>query len=109
MSDLETRLADALHADTPPARDPLFRVELLMRLERARFRRRVGRALVVVGVLAVLAALNVRVIDAWVGADNQRLWVVALAAVATLWAIPVVMTRPRLRMAARAFGRRLYP
>ena len=109
MSDFETRLTAALQADPPPAGDPLFRLEVLVRLERARFRRRVGRALVVVGVLAVLAALNVRVIDDWVAADNQRLWVVALAAVATLWAVPVVMTRPRFRMAVRAFGRLLYP
>ena len=109
MNDLETRLTDALQADTPPARDPLFRVELLVRLERARFRRRVARALVVVGLLAVLAAWNVRVIEGWVAAHNQRLWVPALAAIATLWAISVVMTRPRFRMAARAFGRLLYP
>jgi hypothetical protein len=109
MSDLETRLSAALHADEAPVRDPLFRVEVLVRLERARFRRRVGRTLAVVGVLAVLAAVNVRVIDDWVAADNQRLWIAALAAAATLWAIPVVMTAPRLRMAVRAFGRMLYP
>ncbi len=109
MSDLETRLTDALHADTPPARDPLFRVELLMRLERARFRRRVERALVVVGVLAVLAALNVRVIDSWLAADNERVWVAALAAVAALWTLSLVLLKPRFRMAVRAFGRLLYP
>ncbi|MGH9241681.1 MAG: hypothetical protein ACRD3G_26840 [Vicinamibacterales bacterium] len=109
MSDLETRLTDALHADTPPTRDPLFRVELLVRLERARFRRRVGRALVVVGVLAVLAALNVRVIDNWLAADNTRVWVAALAAVATLWALSLVLITPRFRIVARAVGRLLYP
>jgi hypothetical protein len=109
MNDLETRLTDALHADIPPARDPLFRVELLVRLERARFRRRVGRSLVVVGVFAVLAVLNVRVIDSWLAADDERLWIAGLAAAATLWVVPVVMTRPRFRMAARAFGRLLYP
>jgi hypothetical protein len=109
MSDLETRLTAALQADLPPARDPLFRVEVLVRLERARFRRRVGRALVVVGVLAVLAALNVRLIDDWVAADSRRLWIAALAAAAMSWAIPVVMLRPRFRMAVRAVGRMLYP
>jgi hypothetical protein len=51
----------------------------------------------------------VRLIDNWVAAANQRLWIAALAATATLWAIPVVMTRSRFRMAARAFGRLLYP
>jgi hypothetical protein len=110
MSDLETRLSAALRADDVPPRDPLFRVEALVRLERARFRRRVGRALVAVGELAVLAAVNVRVIDNWVAAaDHQRLWIAALAAVATSWTIPVVMTRPRLRLAVRAFSRMLYP
>ena len=109
MNDLETRLSAALHADGPPARDPLFRVEALVRLERARFRRQVGRTLAVVGVLAVLAAANARVIDSWVSANNERVWIAALAAAATLWAIPIVMTRPRFRMAVRAVGRLLYP
>ncbi len=109
MNDLETRLNDALHAGDPPARDPLFRVETLVRLERARFRRQVRRTLAVVGVLAVLAAVNVRLIDSWVAANDQRVWTAALAAAATLWTIPVVMTRPRFRMAVRAFGRLLYP
>ena len=108
MNDLERRLSAALHADRPPARDPRFRVEALVRLERARFRRQVRRTLVVAGLLAVFAAANVRVIDDWLAADNQRLWIAALAAAATLWAIPLVMTRP-LRMALRAFGRLLYP
>jgi hypothetical protein len=51
----------------------------------------------------------VRVIDNWVAADDRRLWIAALAAVATLWVIPAMMTSPRFRMAARAFGRMLYP
>lgn len=109
MSDFETRLTAALQADPPPAGDPVFRIEVLVRLERARFRRRVGRALIVVGVLAVLAALNVRVIDNWLAADNTRLWVAALAAVATLWALSLVLITPRFRIAARAVGRLLYP
>ena len=109
MNDLETRLNDALHADEPPARDPLFRVETLVRLERARFRRQVRRAVAVAGVLAVLAAVNVRVIESWLAANNQRVWIAALVAAATLWTIPLVMTRPRFRMAARAVGRLLYP
>jgi hypothetical protein len=109
MSDLETRLNAALHADEPPARDPVFRVEVLVRLERARFRRRVGRAVAVAGVLAILAAMNVRVIDGWLGTNHQRLWIAALAAAATLWAIPVVMIEPRFRTVMRALGRWLYP
>lgn len=108
MNDLETRLAAALHADAPPARDPVFRVEVLVRLERARFRRRLGRVLVVVGVLAVLAAVNAPVIDAWIAAASQRLWIAALAAGTTLWAVLVVV-EPRFRTVVRAFGRWLYP
>ena len=45
MSDLETRLTSALNADAPPAHDPVFRVEVLVRLERERFRREMLRAL----------------------------------------------------------------
>lgn len=109
MSDLETRLTDALHADTPPARDPLFRVELLVRLERARFRRQVRRAIAVVSVLAIAAAANVSLVEAWVTAGNDRIWIAAIAAVATLWALSLVLIKPRFRTAARAVGRLLYP
>ena len=105
MSDLETRLSAALHAASPPARDAVFRVEVLVRIEQARFRRRVGRTLVVVGVLAVLVALNARAIDAWMTADGERLWIVALATAATLWGIPLTMIGPGFRTAARAVGR----
>jgi hypothetical protein len=108
MNDLETRLTAALHADAPPARDPVFRVEVLMRLERARFRRRLGRTLVVAGVLAVLAAMNAPAIDAWMAADSQRLWVVSLAAAAMLWGV-LVISEPRFRTVVRVFGRWLYP
>jgi hypothetical protein len=39
VTDLDARLTAALQADTPPGRDPLFRIEVLQRRERARFRR----------------------------------------------------------------------
>ena len=39
MSDGDERLTAALLADAPPERDPLFRIEVLTRMERARFRR----------------------------------------------------------------------
>ncbi len=109
MNNVETRLTAALHEDVPPARDPLFRVEVLVRLERARFRRRVGRALIAMAVLALLAAANVRAIDDWFTADGQRLWIVALATAAALWTIPFLMIKPQFRTAARALGRLLYP
>lgn len=108
MNDLETRLTAALQAEAPPARDPLFRVEVLVRLERARFRRRLARTLVVAGVLAVLAALNAPVIGAGIAAASQGLWIVALAAAATLWAV-LAIVEPRFRAVARGVGRWLYP
>ena len=39
MTDLDARLTAALQADALPERDPLFRIEVLRRRERARFRR----------------------------------------------------------------------
>jgi hypothetical protein len=108
MSDLESRLTAALHADAPPLRDPVFRVEALVRLERARFRRRLGRMLAVVAVLAVLAAMNMPAIGTGITAAGQRLWIVALASAAMLAAV-LVIVEPRFRMVARAFGRWLYP
>jgi hypothetical protein len=39
VSELDVRLAAALQAEAPPERDPLFRIEVLERIERARFRR----------------------------------------------------------------------
>lgn len=109
MSDLETRLTAALHADVPPARDAVFRVEVLVRLERARFRRQMGRTAVVAMLLAFLAVLNLPVIDAWMTADGGRLWFVALAATAAFYAPFVWMIRPGFRTVARAVGRLLYP
>ena len=63
MSDIETRLTAALHADAPPARDAMFRVEVLVRLERARFRRRAAGAVLAAAALAVVAAVNAPAID----------------------------------------------
>jgi hypothetical protein len=111
MSDLDGRLSAALRADPPPARDVLFRVEVLVRLERARFRRRVALTLAAAAVVAVVAALSAPAIDAWIAGDIRRLWVVALGAAAALLApaaVPVAAT-PGVRMVVRACGRWLYP
>jgi hypothetical protein len=109
MTDLETRLAAALHADDPPARDGAFRVEVLVRLERARFRRRVVRAVTVAAGIGVLAAVSLPVIAAWMTADGQRVWIVAPAATAALCLLPGLILRPRFRIAARSVVRVLYP
>jgi hypothetical protein len=108
MSDLETRLTDALHAELPPARDAVFRVEVLVRLERARFRRHVGRTAIVALLLAVLAIVSLPAIETWMAADGRHLWFVALAATAALYA-PLVLIRPGVRAVTRAVSRLLYP
>ena len=41
----EARLVELLRGDLPPARDPLFRIDTLARLERRRFRRQLAVAL----------------------------------------------------------------
>jgi hypothetical protein len=109
MSDIETRLAAALNAGAPPARDAAFRIEVLVRLERARFRRHVGRALTVAALLAVLAALSLPLVVPRAAADGGRLWLVTLAAAAALCAPLVLLLRPRLRTATTVVSRMLYP
>lgn len=108
MSDLEARLTAALHADAPPARDALFRVEVLVRLERARFRRRVARVALVALVFAILVMVNARALHVWIAVDAQRLWIAALTVAAMSWALPGVMLEPGFRTVVRAVGRWLY-
>ena len=43
--DDEARLVQLLRGDLPPERDPLFRLDVLARLERRRFRRQLAVAL----------------------------------------------------------------
>jgi hypothetical protein len=108
MSDLETRLTAALNADTPPARDALFRVAVLVRRERARFRRRVALA---VAVAAALAAVSAPALDAWLAADVERFWIVALGAVAALFVLPALLPGAPAGVGSvvRILGRRLFP
>jgi hypothetical protein len=109
MSDLETRLSDALHADVPPARDAVFRVDVLVRLEHARFRRQVRRRVAVATLFAALAGLAASEIDGWVLAADSRIWLVALGAAGALCVLTLVMVVPGLRRAASAIGRLPYP
>ena len=53
MSDGDASLEALLRADLPPARDPLFRIAVLERRERQRFRRQLVTTLTV-GVFAAL-------------------------------------------------------
>ena len=109
MNDLDTRLAAALQADTPPARDAMFRVEVLVRLEQARFRRQVQRTVLVATLAAVLAAARAPGINAWIAADAQRLWLVALGTAAVLCVLSLVLIVPGFRSMASNVSRMLYP
>ena len=110
MSDLDTRLNAALAADAPPARDPLFRVDLLARIEQARFRRQVTVVVALAAVAAVVVATNAPAIEAWLADDLRRLALVALGLAAASFALPgvAVASVPGARTLARALGRWLY-
>ena len=111
MSDLDSKLTDALNADPPPARDPWFRLEVLLRIERARFKRRIFASLIVAVVTAALVALTAQSIEAWIDNDIWHLGIVAAIAVAfmfTLSGIPIEAL-PGFGSLARACRRWLFP
>jgi hypothetical protein len=58
VNELDARLAAALQAEAPPRHDPLFRIEVLARVERARFRRQL--LLTVLGIRGLSAPDVVR-------------------------------------------------
>ncbi len=111
MSDLDARVTAALQADAPRAHDALFRVEVLERLERVRFRRRVALTLAVASAAGVLVAVNAQAIGAWMATDVWGVWIVALGALAAMFALPGVPVEapPGARVLVRALGRWLYP
>ena len=109
MTDLETRLTAALHADAPRARDAMFRVEVLVRLERARFRRRVTRTLVVAAFLGLVAAVNAPLIEGWLAAAGPHVRTIAFAAAATMCAVSALLVQSGVRTLVRSVGRWLYP
>ena len=68
MADDEARLVQLLRGDLPPARDPLFRIDVLARLERRRFRRQLAVALTFEAVSALrglVSPLLDRVLQVW--------------------------------------------
>ena len=109
MTDLETRLTAALHADDAPARDAMFRVQVLERLERARFTRHVARTIVVSLLLALVAAVNAPVIEGWLAAAGQQARIIAFAAAAVMCAVPTLLIRSSPGAVVRGLGRWLYP
>jgi hypothetical protein len=111
MSDPDIRLKAAIHADPPPARDAKFRVEVLLRLERARFKRRVVMTLAIAFATVSLLAINAQAIEAWITTDIWRLGMVAFAAVVLVLSVSGVPLAavPGFRGFARTLGRWLYP
>lgn len=80
MTDVEARLERALKADAPATRDPMFRIEILMRRERAAMRRRLAAAGVVALVAAILTPFILTAIGALLGASELRLVVIGIVA-----------------------------
>jgi hypothetical protein len=60
MTNADGRIAAALRANAPPARDPVFRLQVIERRERQRFKRRALASLVTVIAVGVLSGLAVR-------------------------------------------------
>lgn len=111
MSDLDSRLTAALNADPPAPRDAKFRVEVLLRIERARFKRRVLMTLAVAFGAAALVVVNAQAIEAWIATDIWHVWIVAVGAVLatfSLSGVPIA-SLPGFRGFARNIGRWLYP
>jgi len=111
MSDLDARLTAALQADSPPERDPRFRIDALLRVERARFKRRVIVTLSVALPAAALLIVNAQAIEAWIVMDITRVWIVAPGALAALFSLSGVPIEalPGFKGFARTLSRWLYP
>jgi fatty acid desaturase len=111
MSDLDNRLTAALNANPPPERDARFRVEVLLRIEQAQFKRRVLRTLAVAFAAAVLVAVNAQDIEAWIATDPWHVWIVALGAAVAMLSLSNVPIEalPGLGGFARTLRRWLYP
>lgn len=60
MTDGDEKLIALLRQNAPPERDPLFRILVVERLERAAFRRRVGTLVVAALGVALSLAIGVR-------------------------------------------------
>jgi peptidoglycan/LPS O-acetylase OafA/YrhL len=95
--DPDPRFADLLRKDAPPERDPVFRVEVLCRLERAKYRRRLCALLALGLVLAAIAAVGVGIGGAAREATGVLLIGAALAAAYFIVAPALTQLLARLR------------
>lgn len=91
MTDLEARLDQALKADAPPTRDPMFRIAVLERRERAAFRRRILAGSGLAFGAAILAALGLAAAE---GLPNGPERLAALAAIGA--ALTALLAGPHL-------------
>ena len=80
MTDLEKRLQRAFAADASPATDPLFRLQVIIRRQRAALRRQFVEALGFACASAVLAVLVLRAVDEVIQSSSARLVVTAILA-----------------------------
>jgi hypothetical protein len=99
MSDLDTRLEQALTADSPGPRDPMFRIAVMMRREQAALRRRIVAASALAFGAAILAAVGYAMTQALPN-GGERL--AALAAIGTV--LTSVLVAPYLGGAAALRG-----
>ena len=110
LEDLEARLTAALQTGAPPARDAIFRMHVLVRLERARFRRRMMLAVVGAALVAVLVGVSAPTIADWMAADVRLLWIITLGSAAALVAVSrMLVEADGVSAAISALGRWLYP
>jgi hypothetical protein len=89
MTELETRLQRTFAADASPATDPMFRLQVILRRQRAVLRRQLVEALGFACVSAVVAVLVLQAVDEVVQSRSARLVVTAILAMGYV----VVFTR----------------
>jgi heme A synthase len=85
MTNSDQRITAALLQDAPPPRDPVFRLQVLERRERQRFRRRALHALAVGAGAAVMSALTVNAGGEAYTAGSVLLFAMVLVAAAVVY------------------------
>ena len=108
MNDLETRLQAALAAQAPQ-RNPMFRIQILLRREQAAFRRRLLAGIVMALAIAVAAALGLGMLGR--AAGTGPLWALLVAGAGVVMTaallISVAGARPALGGLAQRVRARL--
>lgn len=80
MTELETRLQRAFAADASSATDPLFRIQVILRQQRAALRQQLAEVLGFLCVSAVLAVLVLQTVDEVVESTSVRLVITTILA-----------------------------